>query len=93
MSEPDIVGLGVAIVDVVLCLEHMPRWEDPGAVSGFALADGRPAGTACAVPAMLAWDGTTDNSAGQGALYHRAKMNGLASLGQWPAELEEVERV
>lgn len=35
MSEPDIVGLGVAIMDVVLRLEHMPRWEDPGTVSGF----------------------------------------------------------
>jgi ribokinase len=53
MFEPDIVGLGIANVDVVIRLEHMPRWENPGMVSGFALADGGPAGTACAVAAML----------------------------------------
>jgi len=53
MFEPDIVGLGIANVDVVIRLEHMPRWEDPGMVSSFTLADGGPAGTACAVAAML----------------------------------------
>jgi len=53
MFEPDIVGLGIANVDVVIRLEHMPRWEDPGLASSFTLADGGPAGTACAVAAML----------------------------------------
>ena len=53
MSEFDVIGLGIANVDVVLRLEHMPQWENPGVVSGFALADGGPAGTACAVAAML----------------------------------------
>jgi sugar/nucleoside kinase (ribokinase family) len=53
MFEPDIIGLGVANVDVVLRLEDMPRWENPGIVSGFALADGGPAGTACVVAAIL----------------------------------------
>jgi fructose-bisphosphate aldolase class I len=45
-------------------------------------------GRALGKAAMSAWDGKTDNSAGQAALLHRAKMNGLASLGQWSVELE-----
>ena len=43
----------MAVVDVVIRLERMPRWDDPGRVSGFALADGGPAGTACAVAATF----------------------------------------
>ena len=38
MVEPDIVGLGVANVDVVLRLEDMPCWEDPGIMNSLALA-------------------------------------------------------
>ncbi len=53
MLRPDIVGLGVAIVDVVLRLKDMPSWKNPGTVSAFALGDGGPAGTACAVAAMF----------------------------------------
>jgi len=53
MITPDVIGLGIANVDVVLRLEHMPRWEDPGRVSGFTIADGGPAGTACAVAALF----------------------------------------
>ena len=53
MFERDIIGLGMAVVDVVIRLERMPRWDDPGRVSGFALADGGPAGTACAVAATF----------------------------------------
>lgn len=47
-------------------------------------------GRALGRAAVQAWDGKTDNSAGQAALLHRAKMNGLASLGQWTAEQEEA---
>ncbi len=32
---------------------------------------------------------STNRAVGQAALYHRARMNGLASLGQWSLELEE----
>ncbi|HEY90986.1 MAG TPA: hypothetical protein G4O07_04045 [Dehalococcoidia bacterium] len=53
MVVPEVIGLGLANVDVVIRLERLPRWEDPGRVSSFALADGGPAGTACAVAAML----------------------------------------
>ena len=38
MFAPDAIGLGIAVVDVVLRLERMPRWDDPGMVGGFALA-------------------------------------------------------
>jgi len=44
-----IVGLGLAIVDVVLRVERMPTWEDPRGLEDFTLADGGPAGTACFV--------------------------------------------
>jgi ribokinase len=53
MSNLEVIGLGITTVDVVLRLEQMPTWEDPGRVSGFALANGGPAGTACAVAAMF----------------------------------------
>ena len=53
MVENEIVGLGVAMVDVVLQRETMPTWEKPGLTKGFTLADGGPAGTACAIAAML----------------------------------------
>lgn len=53
MSRHDIVGLGLANVDVVMRRDKMPTWGDPGVTSGFALADGGPAGTACAVAAMF----------------------------------------
>ena len=45
----DVVGLGLAIADVVLRVERMPVWEDPSGLLDFALADGGPAGTACFV--------------------------------------------
>ena len=37
-----------------------------------------------------AWDGKIKGSAGQKALLHRAKMNGMATLGQWTPELEKT---
>jgi len=54
MFEPDIIGLGIANVDLVLRIKDMPTWKKPGMVSGFALAVGGPAGTACAVAALQA---------------------------------------
>ena len=53
MPKHDVIGLGMAVVDVVIRLRDMPRWDNPGSVSGFALADGGPAGTACAVAATF----------------------------------------
>jgi len=47
-------------------------------------------GRALGRAAMEVWDGRTDNSVAQAALCHRAKMNGLASLGRWSPELERA---
>jgi len=53
MSEYDVIGLGMAAIDVAIRLEHMPTWENPGRISGFTLADGGAAGTACYVAATF----------------------------------------
>jgi len=47
-------------------------------------------GRAIGRAAVEAWDGKIEGSTGQTALYHRARMNGLAALGQWTAELEKT---
>ena len=49
----DVIGLGMTNVDVVISLEQMPTWENPGMASSFTLADGGPAGTACVVAATF----------------------------------------
>jgi fructose-bisphosphate aldolase class I len=47
-------------------------------------------GRALQAAPQKAWSGKTENvSAGQRAFAHRAKMNGLAALGQWQADLEK----
>ena len=46
-------------------------------------------GRAIGRAAVEAWDGKIEGSTGQTALYHRARMNGLAALGQWTPELEK----
>ena len=48
-ARHEVIGLGLAIVDVVLRVERMPDWDDPRGLLDFALADGGPAGTACFV--------------------------------------------
>jgi len=55
MGEPrlDIVGLGLATLDVLIRLGKMPTWEHGAAVSGFALDGGGPVGTACCAAARL----------------------------------------
>jgi len=47
-------------------------------------------GRALQQPALNAWKGSAANFANaQRALYHRARMNALATLGQYRAELEK----
>ncbi len=49
-------------------------------------------GRALQAPALRAWGGRQENLvAAQAAFAHRAKMNGLATLGQWSEELERTE--
>jgi len=48
-------------------------------------------GRALQAAALKAWGGKEDNvAAGQRAFAHRARMNGLAALGQWKPELEKA---
>jgi fructose-bisphosphate aldolase class I len=47
-------------------------------------------GRALQAPVQKAWSGKTENvAAAQRAFTHRARMNGLAALGQWKADLEK----
>src|SRR6185369_15711597 len=47
-------------------------------------------GRALQAAPQKAWAGKAENvAAGQRAFSHRAKMNGLAALGQWKADLEK----
>jgi fructose-bisphosphate aldolase class I len=47
-------------------------------------------GRALQAAPQKAWAGKAENvAAGQRAFAHRAKMNGLAALGQWKADLEK----
>ena len=47
-------------------------------------------GRALQHPSLTAWKGSAANvPAAQRALYHRSRMNGLASVGQYRAELEK----
>ncbi len=48
-------------------------------------------GRALQSSALKAWGGKSENvAAGQRAFSHRAKMNGLAAVGTWAAELEQA---
>ena len=48
-------------------------------------------GRALQATALKAWGGKPENvAAGQRAFNHRAKMNGLAAIGSWAAELEKA---
>lgn len=53
MERPDIVGIGLSTLDVLVRLREMPTWERPGAPSEFALDGGGPVATACAAAARL----------------------------------------
>jgi len=51
--ELDIVGLGLATLDVLMRLKDMPTWERPGRLGAFRLEGGGPVGTACVAAARL----------------------------------------
>lgn len=52
-NEFDIIGLGMACVDVAVRMEELPSWEHDSVVTGFTLADGGAAGTACCAASIL----------------------------------------
>jgi fructose-bisphosphate aldolase class I len=48
-------------------------------------------GRALQAAALKAWGGRSENfAAGQRAFAHRARMNGLATLGKWSRDLEKA---
>lgn len=53
MAALDIVGLGLATLDVLMRLGDMPTWEEPRSLTDFGLDGGGPAGTACVAAARL----------------------------------------
>jgi len=62
MRPPQVVGLGLATVDIVIRLESMPRWERAGGFSDFAIQGGGMSGTAMVAASRLGlsagWVGT-----------------------------------
>ena len=70
----EIVGLGLAIVDVVLRVERMPTWDDPRGLEDFTLADGGPAGTACFVASTFGLEtGFVDTVGSDSLAEHRRR--------------------
>ncbi|MBL8549364.1 MAG: fructose-bisphosphate aldolase class I [Hyphomonadaceae bacterium] len=66
---------------------HLSRMNEIG---GFPWKMTFSYGRALQAAPQKAWSGKKDNvPAGQAAFLHRAKMNGLASLGKWTPELEK----
>jgi len=49
----DIVGLGLATLDVLVRMKELPTWQRMGAMSGFALDGGGPVGTGLVAAARL----------------------------------------
>jgi len=74
---------GQSDLDATAHLDAMNRLDpQPWALSfSFGRAIGR--------APVEAWDGKADESSGQTALRHRARMNGMATLGEWAMQLEE----
>jgi sulfofructose kinase len=65
MADLDVVGLGMAVLDVLIRLKDMPTWEHGSSISAFRLDGGGPVGTAMAAAARLgaraAYIGTAGN--------------------------------
>ena len=53
MADIEIVGLGMAVLDVLIRLKDMPTWEHGTRISAFRLDGGGPVGTAMAAAARL----------------------------------------
>ena len=76
---------GQSDVDATAHLDAMNR------IGGFPWKMTFSYGRALQAAPQKAWSGKASNvAAGQAAFAHRAKMNGLASMGQWTAELEKA---
>lgn len=56
MSNPQIVGVGMATLDVLIRLADMPTWERGGRIQAFSLDGGGPVATAMVAAARLGCD-------------------------------------
>lgn len=56
MSNPEIVGVGMATLDVLIRLTDMPTWERGGRIEAFSLDGGGPVATAMVASARLGCD-------------------------------------
>lgn len=52
-AAPDIIGLGLATLDVLLRVPRMATWDDPASVASFGFDGGGMVGTACCAAARL----------------------------------------
>ena len=74
--------------DNVMATENLNAMNDIG---GFPWNLTYSYGRALQQSALFAWDGEADNyDKAQAAFYHRAHMNGLASMGQWSSKAESA---
>ena len=53
MANLDLVGLGLATLDVLMRMSDLPTWDTPRPMSDFGLDGGGPVGTACVAAARL----------------------------------------
>lgn len=53
MQNLDLVGLGLATLDVLMRMGDLPTWDAPQAILDFGLDGGGPVGTACVAAARL----------------------------------------
>lgn len=86
-TVPGIVFLsgGQSDIDATAHLDAINRLAQARSKSGWKLSFSY--GRALQAPVLQAWGGKTENrQAAQVAFTHRAKMNGLATLGQWEGE-------
>jgi sulfofructose kinase len=82
----DIVGVGLATLDVLVRLAEMPTWQAPGCFEALALDGGGPVGTACVAAARLGARVGFVGTAGSDAL---AEMK-LASFRQAGVDLSRL---
>jgi len=53
MRNPEIIGMGLRCVDIVMSCTDMPTWEKGGLVDAFTMQGGGPAGTAMVAASRL----------------------------------------
>lgn len=86
--EMDIVGLGLATVDILIRLREMPTWEAVSPISDFGLDGGGPVATACVAASRLGAKVGYIGTVGSGLLGEIK----LRSLSEYGLDLSKVVR-